>query len=436
MVPVNPECFVPRQQAETAAIDERFITIGGYTFLKELDKVQEMIYCQEFQRSEFTHDADVILIQDIKNLVLYLAPSEIVTKDFVNFINTETVHSMLKALIIYFEHFLKLMEFIMIRRDETTGEKAKMQSKESTEIKRIFSAHLTQYRILLAREYSNILLGDGEMKMFYHTKPVVNISRTMKDLRFHEGFLAFCTLVVWVACHRQNFDAIVVEMNRLFRSEHFTLSRPKYKLKDGEASLLYGKNYKRCNYRAQNSPLIQELTNVDNENLPIFWIGHRKYRGNNLRISQIEYEFIVPSSQLSLLDGVTHGILGRPKKLYDTMLNIKWNAVFDEYYHKYDPYNVLVQPYLQIPKLDEKEPKTFKSFEPYYNLVHSTELWDREMLKKWIRRDAIINYFKTEGMLTTVWLKCRKEVEDTSHGPSVDEIIMKFLLRKEKMRKK
>ncbi|XP_013101496.2 protein phosphatase 1 regulatory subunit 36-like [Stomoxys calcitrans] len=428
------DCFVAKEPLAAIPSDEKHITIGGFQFLNTMDKVEEMIFSQEFQRSDTTYDADVILLQDIKNLVLFLAPTDIITKEFVHFVNTETVHSLLKVLIMYFEYFLKLMEFIVIRREETKAEKARMQTQQSTEIKRIFSANLSQYRLLLAREYSKILLGNGDMKKFYHLKPLVNISQTLKDQRFHEGFLAFCTLVVWVAQQRRDLEDIEMEINRLFRSEHFSLVRPdKYHLTDVEASLLYGKSYRRCNYRAQNSPLIQELRNIEQKNLPILWIGERKYRGNDLRILQIEYEFIVPSSQLCLIEGVTHGILGRPKILCDTLLNTNWEAVHDQYYTKYDPYRILMQPYLQLPKLEEMECQTYES---YYQLVRCTELWDSKMLRKWIQRDEVIDYFKNEGMLTDIWMKCRKEVEDNTYGPSVGEIMTKFLARKEKLRKK
>ncbi|KAM7344093.1 protein phosphatase 1 regulatory subunit 36-like [Cochliomyia hominivorax] len=416
---------------------EEHVVIGGFKFLANINQLEEMIFRQEFQRSDTTHDYEVILIQDIKNLVLFLAPKEIVTKDIIYFLNTKTIHRFLKALIIYFEYFLKLVEFILIRRDEISGEKAQIQSGESTEIKRIYSQHLMQYRLLLAREYSEILLGNGEMKKFYHLKPIVNISQSIKDKFFHESFLAFCTCFVWIAMHRRDLELIDMEMNRLFRSEHFSLRRAeRYEFSKAEAGLLYGKNYKRCNYRAQNSPLIMELNKVEKQNVPLLWLGERKYRGTDLRILQIELEYIVPDSQLCLID-VSQGILGHPKKLYDTMLNINWEAVrFENYSELYDPYRIIRQPYLQIPKLNAEDlRKTCEKYESYYQIKSSFEGWEAKMLKKWLRREEVIKYFKTEGIITDVWIKSQKEIEDTSYGPSVDEIINKFIKRKEKLRK-
>ncbi|XP_065369711.1 protein phosphatase 1 regulatory subunit 36-like [Calliphora vicina] len=430
--------FDSREEASKEISKEEYVVIGGYKFLANINQLEEMIFRQEFQRADTTHDYEAILIQDIKDLVMFLSPQEILTKDFIYFLNTKTVHTFLKALVIYFEYFLKFVEFILIRRDEIAGEKAQIQSEESTAIKRIFAKQLSQYRLLLAREYSEILLGNGEMKKFYHIKPIVNISQSIKDKAFHEGFLAFCTNFVWISMYRRDLELIDMEMNRLFRSEHFSLVRSeRYQFSAVEASMLYGKNYKRCNYRAQNSPLIMELNSVAKENVPLLWIGARKYRGTDLRIFQIELEFIVPDSQLCLID-VSHGILGHPRKIYDTMLNINWEAVrFQHYSELYDPYRIIRQPYLEIPKLNAEElRKNCEKYESYYQLKHSFEGWDRRMLRKWLKREEIVNYFKTEGILTDVWLKCKKEIKETAYGPSVEEITKKFIARKEKLRKK
>lgn len=426
------------REASRKSCNEFYLTVGSHKFMTQISPVEELIFCQEFQRPDTTYDADVILIQDIKNLVLFLAPSEIVTKSLIYFLNTETVHSFLKALIIYFEHFMRLMEFILIRKGEISGEKAKIQTEESAQIKHVISSQLSQYRLLLAREYSSILLGNGDMKSFYHIKPIVNISQSIKDQRFHEHFLSFCTVVVWIALHRRDFEVIDMEMNRLFRTEHFVLKRlDRNRLSEDELRMIYGQNYKRCNYRAQLSPLIQELSKVENQNLPLLWIGQRKYRGDDMRVLQIELEFIVPSSQLCLIN-VSHGILGRPKRLYDTMLNICWEAVHNENYNcNYDPYGIIQQPYLDIPDLyTEEARKRCQTYLSYYQLIRFEEFWDRKVIQKWLRRDEIVNYFKTEGMLTDIWMKCSRDLQDTSYGPSVDEIIQKFLSQKEKLRKK
>ncbi|XP_036333413.1 protein phosphatase 1 regulatory subunit 36-like [Rhagoletis pomonella] len=418
-------------------VKEDYVNTCGFNFSKTVNQLEELIFRQEFQRSDLTHDADVILVQDIKNVVLFLAPSEIITKDFIYFLHTFTVDRFLRALIIYFEYYLKMVEFVLIRRDEITGDKAQIQSEDTNEIKRIYSEYLTQHRLLLAREYSTIIMGEGEMKRFYHITPIVNISQSIKDKRFYETFLAFSTQVVWIAMHRRAYDYIDLEMYRLFRSEHFKLKRYAHiNFTQAEANMLYGKNYKRRNYRTQNSPLIQELANVATENLPILWIGERKYRGTDLRVHQMELEYIVPDSQLILID-TCHGILGHPKKIYDTILNMNWEAVrFQNYSETYDPYQIKRQPALKVPSIDaEKMRKYAQEFDTYYHVRMQYERVSKAVIDKWCRRDEVIEYFSAEDMITNIVTKCERELQRDSYGPSVQEITDKFLERKKLLRK-
>ncbi|XP_054741131.1 protein phosphatase 1 regulatory subunit 36-like [Anastrepha obliqua] len=432
----NQERIEFEDTKDAELVKEDYVNTCGFNFSKTVNQLEELIFRQEFQRSDLTHDADVILVQDIKNIVLFLAPSEIITTDFIHFLHTFTVDRFLRALIIYFEYYLKMVEFVLIRRDEIAGEKAQIQSEDTNEIKRVYSTHLIQHRLLLAREYSTIIMGDGEMKGFYHITPIVNISHSIKDKRFHEAFLAFSTQVVWIAMHRRAYDYIDMEMYRLFRSEHFKLKRYAHiNFTQAETSMLYGKNYKRRNYRAQNSPLIQELANVSTENLPILWIGERKYRGTDLRIHQLELEYIVPDSQLTLID-VCHGILGHPKKIYDTVLTINWEAVrFQNYSEIYDPYQLVRQPALKIPNVDEEKMRKYaQKFDTYYHVRMQYERVSKALIDKWCRRDAVIECF-TEDMITSIITKCEKELQRYSYGPSVEEITNKFLTRKKLLRK-
>uniref|UniRef100_A0A1A9W7T9 Uncharacterized protein n=1 Tax=Glossina brevipalpis TaxID=37001 RepID=A0A1A9W7T9_9MUSC len=413
------------------------IVTCGFKFLASLNQVEELIFRQEFQRPPTTYDADVILLQDIRNLATYLAPPEIVNEEFCEFVNTKTMHTFLKALIIYFDYFLKVVEFILIRRDEIHGDKAQIQSTESNELKRVYSANLAQYRLLLAREYSNIVLGMNDVKKFHHIAPIINISWSIKDRAFHETILAFSTQVVWITLHRQDFTLIDMEMNRLFRSEHFKLSHSdRVKFTDAEARLLYGKNSRRCNYRSQNSPLIQELNNVEKRNRPILWIGRRKYQGNDVRILEIELQFIVNAAQMSLAN-ISLGILGHPKCIYNTLLKLDWEAVRQyKFSETYDPYGIIKQPYLTIPSRNQEElRKLSKTYESFYELQSQIEYWTPERTRKFSRLHSIVEYFKTEGILTDVWIRCTREVEDTTYL-GVEEIMKSFNEQKEKLRKK
>ncbi|XP_055853769.1 protein phosphatase 1 regulatory subunit 36-like [Episyrphus balteatus] len=422
---------------------ERELTVqssSGYKFKSSINQIEEVIFRQEFARStDIADDGDIIRIEDIKNLVLFLAPSEILTNKFITFIHNKTIDRFLNALIIYFEYFLRLVEFILIRRDEVSGETtAQVQSTESSQIKRIFSEYLSQYRIILAREYSVIVMGNGEMAPFYHLNTLVKISKTHQDRLLHEMFLAFANQVVWIAHHRKAYQTIDEEMNRLFRSDHFKLTRKELiKFSLTEQELLYGKNNQRVNYRRQNSPLIQEISNVSRRNMPILWLGEKKYRGNDLRMQQLELEFIIPDSDLCLID-VKHGILGNPMSLYNTMLTIDEEKLRERgHSESYDPFWLIRQPYLEIPKLDAIKERSSEQLESYFLIKDNRFKYDKNLIAKWKRRDKVIEYIKSGGLVIDVVERCKKELASNRViGSNIAGITQAFIARKKFLRKK
>ncbi|XP_030565211.1 uncharacterized protein LOC115765693 [Drosophila novamexicana] len=416
---------------------ERYIETNGYKFLRTINQEEELIFRQEFLRSQATFDTDTVVINDVRDLVLFMMPKEFLTTKFLEFIHKPAVHRLLHALIIYFEYFVRMVEFVLIRRDELAGNMAHIQSEQTNEMKRIFSIYLSQYRMLVARNYSIILKGQGDMAEFYHMKEIVNISATIKDKFFHEQFLAVATQIVWITLHRRAYSVIEMEMNRLFRSEHFVCNHPEYlKFTPVERSLLYGRNNKIVNYRTQVSPLIQELEHIPDEDMAILWIGERKYRGTDTRIVQIELEYIVPGPQLFMID-VTHGILGHPKILYDTTLNLNWPAVrFANYSVDHDPYKIVRQPHLQIPNINEmKIRKMSKFYDQFFKVYRIYEPCSPHMLYKWCRREKLIKFYRSGGVLQDIYVRCKKDMASQKYGPAVDTIISKYFKIVSRLRK-
>uniref|UniRef100_T1GVM9 Protein phosphatase 1 regulatory subunit 36 n=1 Tax=Megaselia scalaris TaxID=36166 RepID=T1GVM9_MEGSC len=401
-----------------------------FVFKESMEEVEELVFRQVFSRTDKSYDADVIILQDIKNVALFLAPTYIMQKRFVDFVHTKVVDSFLNALIIYFEYFLKVLEYLLIRRDELSGKTPQIQSMDSINIKEMFSEYLTQYRILIAREYSKIIMENSEtIGAFYHMDPILHISNSVSDQFLHEALIAFSIQVVWIAMHRKSYNVIHGEIDRLVRTNHFSMKlKGCLELSSMEKQVFMVKTIK------QTSFLIQELINIEHKNLEIVWIGVKKYRGNNMRIAKLEFEFIVPNSQLSLAD-LSHGILGHPKNLYDTLLNLNWEAVrFAGYSQTFDPYRLVRQPYINIPDWDEYNEKheLFRSrfvLEPLRE--HFTEL-----INNWKHRDKIVNYYKAGGILSDTILQCQHEI-DLMNEPIVvrpDEILLNFLERKHKLR--
>ncbi|KAH8241246.1 hypothetical protein KR032_004970 [Drosophila birchii] len=425
--------FEPHNDLENAR--ERYITTNGYKFLRTIDQEEELIFRQAYVRDNSTYDSDTVVINDIRDLVLFLMPSELLTHRFVEFMHRPAVHRLLHAVIIYFEYFLRMVEFVLVRRDELAGQ---IQSEQTIEMKKTFSIYLSQYRILVARNYSVILKGEGDMADYYHLKEIVNISDMARDKVFYEQFLAVMIQIVWIAMHRRAYYVIELEMNRLFRSDHFVMTRPEYlNFSPAERSLLYGKNYKLVNYRSQISPLIQELQHVDEEDMPILWIGERKYRGTDRRIAEIELEYIVPGPQLRMID-VAHGILGHPKALYNTILDLDWPTVrYSNFSPQFDPHHIVRQPYLEIPKMDAlKMRKMSEHYEHFFKVYRIYEPHSMATLIKWLKRDKLIQFYRSGGLLlTNIVSRCEKELNDTMPSLTVDQIIANYFKVMYRLRK-
>ncbi|KAH8381627.1 hypothetical protein KR093_009673 [Drosophila rubida] len=426
--------FEPHKDLEDSK--ERYIVTNGYRFLRTLNAAEEKVFREEYVRDKTTFDDDVIAISDVRNLVLFLMPKEFLKLKFIDFMHRPAVRNVLHALIIYFEYFLRMVEFVLIRRDEVEGDKSQIQSEQTNEMKRIFSIYLSQYRMLVARNYSQILKGEGEMQEFYHMKQNMHISASQKDRIFHEHFLAVTIQIVWITMHRRAHHVIEMEMNRLFCSEHFTKHRPEYlKYTPVERSFLYGRRNKVVNYRLQRSPLIQELEYVVDEDLPILWIGERLYRGDNIRIATIELEYIVPDTQLHMID-VAHGILGNPKRLYNTILDLNWPALrLENYSEANDPFHIIRQPTILIPNLsDEQNVEMFKNTEHFLKIFHIHDTYSTKSLMKWLQREHKLQSCKSDDA-TNIFERCEYELSKTDTTSGILQIIHNYFKIVSRLRK-
>lgn len=268
-----PDCALPAPQLKF-----------GIQFKDYMDEIDENIFRETFRRPEWSRDSDVITIQDIKDVALFSAPPNSYTKKIVDFVHTETVDQFLNDLIIYFEYFLKLVEFLLIRRDEV---REKLLDTRSVQIEKMLSAYLVQYRLVLAREYSKIVMGSAgygrDVAAFHHLANKSKRSKTEKDSTFFETFICLCTRVVWIAMHRKSYAVIDCEINRLLRTDHFNVALKqlpeclRYSIR--EQQVLFGPNNAMCNYRNQRSPLILEILNIASKDTDVLWINENKYRG-------------------------------------------------------------------------------------------------------------------------------------------------------------
>lgn len=182
---------------------------GSWTkFKKCMNQSEEIVFVKKFWRKASSRDSDVIVIQDIKNLVLFQAAGNSVDGRFVDFFHTSIVDEFLNDLIIYFEFYFKLLEFLLTRRKRNDSTQSKLSDKDAMAIEMALSEYMDQYRIILAREYCQILLGGDGAKHFHHMANPMRISHKELDLHLMEAFYSFCVQIAWIAMHRQNLDAI------------------------------------------------------------------------------------------------------------------------------------------------------------------------------------------------------------------------------------
>lgn len=177
----------------------------GIQFKDYMDEVEEDLFLEQFVRPEYSKDSDVITIQDIKDVALFTAPRNSYSCNLIKFIHSPTVDEFFNDLIIYFEHFIKLVEFLIIRRDEV---ETKILDMRSVRLEQMLAEYLVQHRLLLAREYAKIVLGYKETGTFHHLANKSKQSKTEKDSIFYETFICFCTRIVWIAMHRKSYSVI------------------------------------------------------------------------------------------------------------------------------------------------------------------------------------------------------------------------------------
>lgn len=183
-------------------------SVSWVKFKKCMNQAEEIVFVEKFWRKASSNDSDVIIIQDIKNLVLFLAIGDCVNGRFVEFFHAPIVDEFLNDLIIYFEYYFKLLEFLLAQRKRNDSTESKLSDKVSMAREVALSEKMDQYRIILAREYSQILLGADGARRFHHMANPLRLSYKDLDLSLMETFTSFCVSIAWIGMHRKNFDAI------------------------------------------------------------------------------------------------------------------------------------------------------------------------------------------------------------------------------------
>lgn len=195
--------------------------IVGLSFTDYIDEAEERIFLDIFKRPSSFYDSSVITIQDIKNLVLFTIKSSKTSlhlRVFIEFLHTSEFDEFLHATIFYIDHFLLALEFLLIRRDEIEME-GKVKDMFSMKVERFLSKELSDRRLLMAREYSKILVQSAAHEMKNEEEKATRNSKRKKekwrgkmtaekDLIFFESMIDFTIQCSFIAMHRRAFNAI------------------------------------------------------------------------------------------------------------------------------------------------------------------------------------------------------------------------------------
>lgn len=100
---------------------------------------------------------------------------------------------------------------MLYRKDLILDSQGMVKNLKSIDTERKVSDMLSHKRVLLAREFSKIILGEIHVSRYFN-------NNNKNGLLSYEAFLKFCTLFVYIALHRRGLNTIRklnVELSRL-----------------------------------------------------------------------------------------------------------------------------------------------------------------------------------------------------------------------------
>ncbi|XP_014479726.1 PREDICTED: uncharacterized protein LOC106747011 [Dinoponera quadriceps] len=293
-------------------------------FKETLNDKEKIKFRRCYLRKVPPTEVDVIILQDIKDVVLALLISP-VSVQFINFLHLPIVDRFLRALIIYFQHYVDIYE-------DLVQERAATMKKAPNPLAR---GHRTRYaeqmralRCVLGREYMDLILGCQDGPQYHHMmtrkKRAITQSQGEKDLRIFEALISVAHRVVWIALHRKHHTLIEVELHRLFRTDAYNTA---YRQSGGEVvrdmlendiRVLQGPKVTLKRKLLRNSPLSHETIHTDC-GYHLLSLGVVDIAVEDPKIVYLRNALLADEEALPGL-GVKVGILGHDRSDYDIML--------------------------------------------------------------------------------------------------------------------
>ncbi|KAK5650556.1 hypothetical protein RI129_001585 [Pyrocoelia pectoralis] len=298
------------------------VTKNEMVFRETVDHLDKARFRRYHQRRCKPNEPQVITIQDLKDVAIYIANPKRLSLDFLKLFHTPTVDKFLRALIVYFQFYIQVRENVLLRREE---KKSKLYQPIVTQIENNLRNDLADLRCVASREYGTILIGAEETRKFHHMlSNKNNTSLSDKDRKLFEEFICMSARVVWIALYRKNLSLIESEMNHLLRTKIFnSLTRSESLTSDGlsheEEKILYGTSNTVEKKLLLHSLITKEMT-LGHHDYRLLMIGIKQYQPTDKRMEYLEIALTAPE-ELLLKKGVTVGMLGLPRDDYDVMLS-------------------------------------------------------------------------------------------------------------------
>ncbi|XP_076165485.1 uncharacterized protein LOC143145721 isoform X2 [Ptiloglossa arizonensis] len=184
-----------------------FLILNFHETLSQREKIR---FRRQYLRKISPNEPNVIILQDIKDLVMFLLATPI-SPQFVNLFHLPAMDRFLRAVIIYFQYYVTIWEELMEKRAATMKKAPNPLAKS---YRSRFADNLQNLRCVLGREYADLIVGCQDSIQYHHMsggkKGTISIiqSQGEKGLRMFEVLICMAHRVVWIALQRKYFTLI------------------------------------------------------------------------------------------------------------------------------------------------------------------------------------------------------------------------------------
>ncbi|XP_047522940.1 uncharacterized protein LOC125061507 [Pieris napi] len=295
-------------------------SVANVEFKDDIDLLEQQKFRKYLQRK--TEEIDFVTLQDVKDVVLFTAPLAVMSSSLIKILHHCTTERFLRALTLYTQYYLQISDEMSHRTLEL---ETKIRTENSDKIEMKYRKDLEDLRLLVAKEYCIIILGEGSLAKYHHMGVAKTGSLSKKDAVLFETLVRFSIQIVWIALGRVCYNQIEVEIHRLFKSEIFNSTEHKlninyYKhINERERCVLLGHCVNQGQKLTTRSPLQNEVFCPRYIDFRQFGIGTMKYPGLSNRLRLLEIYLTQPEQNFAELR-LSIGILGLPRSKFDIML--------------------------------------------------------------------------------------------------------------------